>query len=316
MREEKEPMLAEFALHEHIRSVNSMLPSTVEIPPGDDLASLRLEGSRILAGVDQVVLGRHCRADTPPEAIGRKAVLRALSDVAAMAATPVATLAAATLPRGVHRSWGVALYEGLRSTAAEFAAPLVGGDLALFQDDASSAVVSVTVLARPALRNDRLITRSGARPGDLVAVTGELGGTLQEDGGGRHLDFPPRINEAIALAESLGEDLVAMLDISDGVASDAQRIIEAAEVPIRCVLQAAWVPARDGVSWQQALSGGEDHELLFCTRSQPPASIGGIPISVIGRVEAASASTPSLVAIEKDAVHDLAGQGWEHAPGR
>ena len=230
-----------------------------------------------------------------------------------MAASPVATVAAATLPHGIDRAWGELLYEGLRSAAAQFDAPLVGGDLALHEDAGSQAVISVSVLARPALKDGRVIPRDGARPGDHIAVTGELGDTLQEDGGGRHLDFPPRINEAIALAESLGEDLVAMLDVSDGVASDLNRFVDVANVPIRCVIEATSIPARNGVSWREAVSGGEDHELLFCTRALPPASVNGLPITVIGRVEAARSDMPPVAAMEKERECDLTGLGWEHA---
>jgi thiamine-monophosphate kinase len=180
------------------------------------------------------------------------------------------------------------------------------------------AVISVTVLAEPSLPDDRVILRSGARDGDLIAVTGELGGSLDTDGGGRHLDFPPRITEAISLAQELGEDLVAMIDVSDGVARDAMRLIEASSEQIRCVLFPASIPARAGLDWKRALGDGEDYELLFCCRRDPPKEIEGLPITVIGRIQAAAQGDACVVAVAEDggALVDLAELGWEHAPER
>ena len=312
----KNDELNEYELHASIRASNDKLPSRVGVPPGDDLGMILASGTQILAGVDQVVVGRHCRNDESPTAIGRKAVLRALSDVAAMAARPLATLAAATLPQGLGASWGKELHESLRATAARFDAPLIGGDLAMHAGRDLPAVLSVTVLAEPALPGDKVVLRSGARPGDYIAVTGELGGSLEQDGGGRHLDFKPRIAEAIALAELLGDGLGAMLDVSDGVASDLNRIIESALVPIRCVLDTALIPAQTGCTWQQAVGDGEDYELLFCSREVPPESIEGVPVSIIGRVHEAAKGGPGVVAMEDGRAIDLTGFGWEHATGR
>lgn len=306
--------LSEYALHQRIREANTELPAEVEVPPGDDLAMIRTKGKRLLAGVDQVVVGRHLFEHTSPESIGQKAVLRSLSDAAAMASRPIATLAAATVPPGVSKAWGEELFDGLRTTAAKYEAPLVGGDLAMHAQPESPAVISVTVLAEPALPDDRVILRTGAKAGDFLAVTGELGGSLGADGGGRHLDFPPRLSEAVSLGLVLGENLVAMIDVSDGVARDSMRLLEAASQPLRCELDAGSIPARSGLDWRRAVGDGEDYELLFCCRCRPPAEIEGLPITVIGRFQESTQGSPRVVAIDGGEVIDLAGLGWEHAP--
>lgn len=308
--------LREFAFHRRIRAANADLGPEIEIPPGDDMAMMRFDDPRLLAAVDQCVMGRHCRLDEDLHAVGRKAVLRNLSDVAAMAAAPVATLASATLPDGTTHAEAERLFEGLRTTGARFAAPLIGGDLAMHADRAHPAVIAVTILARPTLPNDRVIRRGGSRPGDLLAVTGELGGSLDADGGGRHLDFPPRVDEAIALARTMGDGLVAMLDTSDGVATDCVRLVEAADQPIRCVLDTSAIPARTDLDWRRAISDGEDYELLFTCRTPPPERIGDLRVTVIGRVEAREPNASPVLGRIGDDLVDLSGRGWEHASPR
>lgn len=304
--------LREFDLHATIRAANDSMPPHVVIPPGDDMAMIKLDGHRLLAGVDHVIPGRHCRADASPEAIGKKAMLRSLSDVAAMAARPVGSLASAALPPGTSGVWAEALHTALAETGLEFGAPLIGGDLAILPSSGSMPVVSVTVLAVPVLPNDRVVSRSGAAPGDVLAVTGRLGGSLEGDGGGRHLAFPPRINEAIELATYLGDALTAMLDISDGVGSDAHQLVVSSRGGIRIVIDAAAVPRNAERSWQQALNDGEDYELLFTASKPPPEMVCGVPVTVIGYVAEAMEQTPSVVAIDSGMEIDLASFGWEH----
>ncbi len=304
--------LSESDLHRHFGRRGRDLPGRVLIPPGDDMAMLGIDSTdRLLVAADQVVIGRHVRSDEAPEAIGRKAVLRNLSDVAAMAARPIATLATATLSPDRDQRWAEALHAGLHETGLAFDAPLVGGDLATHARAGTPDVVSVTILARPGTEDGRIVTRHGASAGDLLAVTGRLGGSLTEDGGGRHLDFPPRIEEAITLNAILGQDLVAMMDVSDGVARDAARLATADGVGVR--LDADRIPRNSGCDWRGAIGDGEDYELLFACRREPPCEIDGVPVTVIGRFE----STPGtsgrvLIEVEGKAI-DVGGLGWEHA---
>ena len=303
--------IGERALHQRFSEAGQDLPSRVILPPGDDLGMLEHDGP-ILIGTDQVVLGRHVRVDEVPYAIGRKAVLRNLSDVAAMAAHPVAIVAAATLGPDCHQEWATELHRGLHETALAWNAPLVGGDLATHSINDGPTVITVSILARPVPASGRVITRDGGRPGHLLAVTGTLGGSLDADGGGRHLDFTPRLREATALAETLGDQLVAMMDLSDGVAQDAGRLAAAGNAIAR--VDIASLPSSPGCDWRAAVSDGEDYELLFACSSAPPTEILGTPISVIGRLDTPSVAFPagSVVVGEGDQAQRIDHLGWEH----
>jgi len=283
--------------------------ASVLLPTGDDMAMLAVEGARVLAAIDAVVEGRHFRPGTDLRLVARKALLRNLSDVAAMAARPLACVASVTLPRGASDADAWALLDGLREVAQAFACPLVGGDTTVHAGD-DPLVVSVAILAVPALRGGRVITRHGSRLGDLVAVTGELGGSLEADGGGRHLEFPPRIPEAIALAEALGEELHAMLDLSDGLGIDASRLL--AESPSLAIeIDVARIPARRGLGWRRAVGDGEDFELLFTTGAEPPKEVSGTPVRVIGRV-VERGDGPTVRLLDGGRVIDGSAMGYDH----
>src|SRR3954471_1420370 len=144
--------MREFDILNHIYKANAELDAHVEIAPGDDMGMVRLRTNahRVLAAVDQLVDGRHVRvASTPIELVGRKAITRSLSDIAAMGARPLATLVAATLPNDFGTERCNALFDAMRATASRYGCPLIGGDLAFF-DAHLPMVCSVTVLAEPA----------------------------------------------------------------------------------------------------------------------------------------------------------------------
>lgn len=297
-------------LHPRFRAGGESLPARVVIPPGDDMAMLGSEdfGAGVLVAADQVVVGRHVAVDAMPEAIGRKAVLRNLSDVAAMAARPLAIIATATLDPGRSRAWAERLHQGLHDTALAFDAPLVGGDLAIHDRRDGPTVVSVTILATPGTANGRVVTRAGARTGDFLAVTGRLGGSLETGGGGRHLDFPPRLTEAVALADGLGDDLHAMIDLSDGLGLDASRLVAAGDAAAR--IDAGALPCTSGVGWQAAVADGEDYELLFASACAPPSDIGGVPVTIVGEVVSGEPGRVDLVGIDPTTRIDR--RGWDH----
>jgi thiamine-monophosphate kinase len=303
--------MREFDLLSRIYASNAHLTERVAVPPGDDLAMVRLDGRNLLAGVDQLVAGRHVRLETTPlELVGRKAVTRSLSDIAAMAGRPVATLAAAVLPPNFREERAMELFEAMRVTAASYRCPLIGGDIAMHADDAHPLTLSVTVLAEPV--GDRPITRSGAVAGDGLYVTGSLGGAVEPDGGGLHLTFEPRIDEAIELAEALGDRLHAMIDLSDGLGRDASHIAESSNVTIE--IEAERIPCAAGVDWRSAMSGGEDYELLFAASGDVPATLGdGVPVRSIGRiVPRASAGGPLVRVSRGGSTFDGAELGWQH----
>ena len=307
---ESAPGLSERRLHEHFRAVGRRLPAEVAIGPGDDMAMIRTDGP-ILIAADQVVMGRHVRLDESPRAVGRKAVLRNLSDVAAMAARPLATVATATLGPDRTEDWARELHEGLHETALTWNAPLVGGDLATTHAREGGTVVGVTILARPALPGGRVVRRTGGRPGDLLATTGRLGGSLDRDGGGRHLDFTPRIEEAIELATVMGDDLASMMDLSDGLAQDAGRLARLAGAVAR--IDAGRLPTHPGIDPAAALTDGEDYELLLACRRPPPPEILGVPVTVIGRL-APPETLPEGAVVTSDPSGDrrVDHLGWEH----
>ncbi|MCH2148610.1 MAG: thiamine-phosphate kinase [Phycisphaerales bacterium] len=292
-------------------------PVTVPIGPGDDMAMLNLAAhgasDSMLVAVDQVIDGIHVDCSrTSMRSIGHKAVARCLSDVAAMAARPMACLVSAVLPVGCSDESAIELFDGMRETALRHRAPIVGGDLSSHRVDHAPLTCSVTVLATPT--DNGPVERFGAEIGDIVAVTGALGGSLGADGGGRHLTFEPRIGEAIMIHAVLGADLHAMIDISDGLGTDAAHLLERSpQMQIR--IESKDLPVQPGLDWRRAMTDGEDYELCFCARGEIPAQVLDCSVTQIGRVvERAEGDTRVVVVVDESGVeHDLTNAGWEHA---
>lgn len=310
--------MREFALLNTIYRANDRLDRRVTLPPGDDMGAVRIDGIELLAAVDQVVAGRHVDlAHTPLALVGRKAITRSLSDIAAMAAQPVASLAAGVLPPDFGEQHANELFEAMRDTAAAYDCPLIGGDLAFHADPSHPLTLSVTVLAKPIDGDHPPVVRAGAKPGDRVYVTGVLGGSLQTNGLGHHLTFEPRIKPAIALARALGSNLHAMIDLSDGLGRDAGHIAEQSHV--RIVLAAQRLPCRDGIDWRHALGDGEDYELCFTASGDVPDAIEDVPITEVGQVTTCGESIDGaddawniIVRAPNGELLDASPLGWEH----
>src|SRR5207302_7308776 len=198
----------EFAYIDWLRRQTPADPR-VPIGPGDDTAALRLTpGAPCLVTTDMLLDGSCFRlAEAGPRRVGRKAMAVNLSDIAAMAGKPVAAVVSVGLPRDGGRALAEELYLGLREVADAFDTALVGGDTNSWD---GPLTISVTLLGEATGRGP--VRRSGARPGDWLLVTGPLGGSIQ----GKHLDFTPRVREALRLPEVAG--LHAMIDLSDGLA--------------------------------------------------------------------------------------------------
>src|SRR5262245_43153130 len=187
----------------------------VMIGPGDDCAAIDWSHGRpcvittdmLMEGVDFIL------AEATPRRVGRKAMATNLSDIAAMAGKPVAAVVSVALPKHGGQQLAEEIYRGLREVADQFDTAIAGGDTNSWN---GPLVISVTVLGEPTGRGP--VTRSGAKPGDWLFVTGPLGGSIR----GKHLDFTPRVREAQQL-HSLAE-LHAMIDISDGLAVDVHHI--------------------------------------------------------------------------------------------
>ncbi len=224
---------------------------------GDDAAVLRPTASPWLVTTDMLLEGSHfVLAEAGPRRVGRKALAVNLSDIAAMAGRPVAAVVSVGLPRGAGHSLAEELYLGLREMADAFDTALVGGDTNSWT---GGLVIAVTLLGEATARGP--VLRRGARAGDWLLVTGPLGGSLR----GKHLDFTPRVREALRLHELA--DLHAMIDISDGLAADVHHIC--AESGCGAVLRAEAIPLHEAdmpdkrSPLEHALSDGEDFELAF-----------------------------------------------------
>ncbi len=304
--------MRELDLLHHIYAASATAPERVLIGPGDDMALVRLEGRDLLVAVDQVVDGRHFRLGVTPLAlIGRKAVTRSLSDVAAMAGRPLAALVAVVLPARFGSENANALFDAMRAAANAYDCPLVGGDISIHGPPDHPLTCSVTVLAEPG--RGGAIRRGGARAGDTLYVTGLLGGA-HEDGGaaGRHLSFEPRLVEARALAGALGARLHAMIDISDGLGRDAAHIARASDVRIE--IDAHAIPAREGLDWRRAAGDGEDYELLFAATGAVPGAVrDALPVTAVGRVLAPDPGAATRV-VFIDGADRVDGDeiGWQH----
>jgi len=281
----------------------------VAIGIGDDTALLRSSGATLVTtdmlmdGVDFIV------GETPADLIGRKCLAVNLSDIAAMAGRPTGAVVSLALPRRGGRELAEGLYDGLLRLAREYDCPIVGGDTNSWD---GPLVVNVAVLGEPTGRG--AVTRAGARAGDRVFVTGPLGGSLPSL---RHCTFRPRIAEAQALHSVV--DLHAMLDLSDGLASDLFHIVEASGVGIE--LDAGAIPIHGDVALGQsdadrlahALSDGEDFELMFCVSDEDGQKLladppGGIELHPIGRC----VPEPGVWLLEADLRRPLPRGGWEH----
>ncbi len=286
-------------------TAQSLRDDAVIVGPGDDCAVLAIAGREVLVTVDQVIDGVHVdMSRCGPAAAGRKALARNLSDIAAMAGVPIAAVASVILPKGADDVLGQGIYRGLRELADEMACPIVGGDVALADQAAS---ISVTVLGQmPDGRTP--ILRSGGQPGQLLCVTGTLGRAWQS---GRDLTFTPRLAAAAELAERFTPG--AMIDLSDGLASDVRHICRASECG--AVIHAHALPLNSGAGIAQALGDGEDYELLFSlpaeqARAAAQSGLAGVSVAIIGELTAAEAII----------LRDADGQdtpmpplGWEHA---
>ncbi len=318
----KGAIVREWELLRHVFQSNACLGPRVVIPPGDDMGAVTVGGQVILVTVDQVADGVHVDlATTPIEKVGRKAITRNLSDVAAMAAKPVGCVVAASLPRTLGEPRAKALFDAMRATAGAYDCPLFGGDVSMSD---APLLLTVTVLAEPAGVDP--VPRSGARPGDIVYVTGQLGGSLETVGCSppytHHLDFEPRLNLARALASHAVTRPTSMMDLSDGLASDLRHLCQMSNVSAR--VHATRLPASAGCHqaaeksgralWEHAVGDGEDYELLFTgPPDSVPDEVDGVPITAVGHVEAALPEGPRVTLATGDGtIIDLAERGWEH----
>jgi thiamine-monophosphate kinase len=280
----------DFMENEFLDWLRGRLPShpNLRLGAGDDAAVLDLgKNPECVVTVDLITEGVDFRlSETSPQRIGHKGLAVNLSDLAAMAARPLAAVVGLALPRTGALETAIGLYEGLLPLAERYGLAIAGGDTNTWD---GPLVMSVTAIGQATQRG--VLRRDGARPGDAVVVTGEFGGSIL----GKHLDFDPRVREALFLHEHY--ELHAGMDVSDGLSLDLARLAErsgcgaALDLAAVPVAKAAHELARlrgDGVSpLDHALSDGEDFELLLAvpppTAARMAAESTGTPLTIVGR---------------------------------
>jgi thiamine-monophosphate kinase len=287
--------------------------------PGDDCAVLDLgvPGQFVLFKTDAVVEGIHFTHEAAPQQIGHKALARCLSDVAAMAGTPTAGLITLALPEEFDPKFVEAIYEGMNALARRHQVAIAGGETTT---NPERILISIALLGTVA--KDKCLHRAGARPGDAIFVTGQLGGSLA----GRHFEFEPRLVEARWLAEHFS--IRAMIDLSDGLAGDLRHILNASKVGAELlksaipISRAAKAQARAESSAKPpllaALTDGEDFELLFTVSSRDAVPLldawkkqfPELPLTCIGKITAEH----GIRIRDKDGVRPLTAHGYVHFP--
>jgi thiamine-monophosphate kinase len=348
--------LGEVALLKQIRARAAQLSHGIGIARGglrlsigDDCALLRVgAGEELAVTTDLSISGRHFRLEwQTPESIGHRTLARGLSDLAAMGARPVAAFLSLGLPTELaqdvkgcepwpgKKSWLDRFFDGFIALASAFQTPLAGGDLA----ESPMAVADIVLVG--AVRRGKALLRSGARPGNLLYVTGSLGGAAaglarlvqlaktahaaRPDSKrfaplripaklqpllASHLYPQPRIAQGLWLAQrGLAS---AAIDLSDGLSTDLAHLCE--ESAVAAEVDAAALPVHSGAILEQALHGGEDYELLFTAppEAHVPRSIAGVPVTRIGRIIRPRKGRPGVAVITPDGAQPLTPQGWEH----
>lgn len=293
-----DPSVADLGEEAVVSRLVAMIPPACGViaGPGDDCAVVE-SGSGIwhLLKTDGVVEGVHFLPGTEPVRVGRKAMNRVLSDVAAMGGRPAHALVTIAVEAGRSFAEVEGWYAGMVAAAEDGGCCIVGGETSRLPVTGAMITVAMTGTVDPA----HCVFRSGAKPGDLIAVTGKLGGSFPS---GRHLTFAPRLRESQWLVAHAKPS--AMMDLSDGLGSDLPRLVAASGVGFR--IDEASLPCHDGVSTEDAVRDGEDYELLMTfppdTFRDLPAKWGDVfpdlALTVIGEIT--GSMTDSIV------------RGWEH----
>lgn len=317
--------LSEKALIQRIRlraAGGSSAVSSVVTGIGDDCAVLRVPpGHELLVTTDLTLEKVHFRRDWHrPDVVGRRCLTRGLSDIAAMGGVPQAAFLSIALATDVPQKWVDRFFTGLLGLANEFKVPLAGGDTAQ-----SAGGIQIDIVVVGSAPKGKAVLRSGARPGDQIYVTGELGGSaaaLARMAQGRTVgmegarQFHPK--PRIAAGQWLRRRGVpsAMIDVSDGLSTDLEHICRAshvgAEIEAGLIPRARLGEGRKVVGLDLALHGGEDYELLFTSSKAVPKVVAGVRVTRIGRITEASGMR--LIEAEGQP-RKLSAGGWEHLRG-
>lgn len=217
---------------------------------GDDAAVIKWRADKyLLFASDMMVEGVHFNLKDGPYRIGRKALAVNISDIAAMGGEPRYAVLSLGLPDRLNVKFMDRLYSGLLYMAKRYGVNMVGGDT----NSSENLTIDVSIIGE--VKKGELLLRSGAKPGDIIVVTGALGGSIR----GKHLTFTPRLAEARFLAKNF--KISSMIDISDGLSLDLARMCGASGGGAR--IYESLIPVSEGSSLKGALHNGEDFELLF-----------------------------------------------------
>lgn len=276
---------------------------------GDDMAQISLEGGNILVTTDMLLDGVHFDLTKVTIAqVGYKVMAVSLSDCAAMATEPVAAVVSVAIPKGFGAEQLKQLHEGIRLAGDKFNCALIGGDITSWD---KPMAISSTILSRPAVGVEP-VRRCRAKAGDSICVTGSLGGSLE----GKHMEFEPRVKEAIEIAKLT--KINSMIDLSDGLSSDLGHIcgrsgvgaiVDEQKIPVSAAAKKTANPI------DSALNDGEDFELLFTLSAQDCEKLlgnwkGTTAITEIGAITAEKEQIQIKWADGE--ITDLQPKGYDH----
>jgi thiamine-monophosphate kinase len=283
--------MTEDALLALIRKELPINDASVVVGSGDDCAIVSMEQKNLVLKTDATVEGIHFTPQDDLINVGWKALCRPISDFAAMGAIPQHALITVAAPPSWQQENWLQLARGFGKAARTFEIIIVGGEMARSPKE---LFLSITITGSPGPSS---ILRSGAQPNDLICVTGKLGGSLKS---GRHLTFTPRLIEGQWLAAQTG--IHAMMDLSDGLGSDLPRLARASNCSF--ILEKENIPCHSGCSVEEAISDGEDYELLFTITPETWPTLEQewnhyfpkLPLTCIGKIISPNSPSSSLPA--------------------
>jgi thiamine-monophosphate kinase len=276
---------------------------------GDDMAQVRFGEESVFVTTDMLLDRVHFDLrQMTLEQVGYKAMAVSLSDCAAMATIPVAAVVSVAMPKGFGSRELKRLHAGIVRVGERFGCALVGGDITSWKAKHPFAI-NVAMLSRQG--DNEPIKRSGAKVGDRICVTGSLGGSRS----GRHLQFVPRVEEALKIAQMVRVN--SMIDISDGLSSDLNRICKQSRVG--AIIDAKRIPISDEAArtkgpLNSALNDGEDFELLFTLSARNAGQLldvwsGLVPITCIGEI---TGSGKVQIRMPNGRLRALPAEGYDH----